>query len=446
MKISMKDTFYTGLMLFALFFGAGNLIFPPSLGFEAGENFGWAMIGFLITSVGLPILGVAAIAKSGDLSTITNRVHPIFAVGFTVITYLCLGPFLVIPRAGTTAYEMGIAPFITEGLTNHWLPLFLWTIIYFAIAFWLCMNPTKLFERIGKILTPIIIVLIALIFIQSLNQPIGDYGTPSETYMNNALFKGITDGYSTMDAMAALLFGSVIINAIRKKGITDSGIQTKLTIKAGMIAGFCLAIIYVMLSHLGASSQSLLQSAGNGGEILTAVTNHLFGNVGTLILGIIFILACLTTTVGLIASCGEYFSKVVPKLSYFSWTAILCLISMILANLGLNQIILFSSPILTAIYPLTIVIILLSFSHKYFKGYRSVYIGAIVGTAFISLVGSLKEIGFHLNFIMDLYSYIPLYNIGLGWIFPAIIGSFIGYLWGEKKLDGSYSVSQGNNH
>lgn len=445
--ISIKDTLYTGLMLFALFFGAGNLIFPPSLGHASGVNFGEAMVGFLITSVGLPVLAITAIAKSGDLQTLTNRVHPIFSVLFTLITYLCLGPLLVIPRAGSVAFEMGAAPFLPDELKNQGLPLFIYTIIYFSFNYWLCLNSSKLFERIGKILTPIILGLIAIIFIQSMFHPIGEYGTPSPAYQHAAAFKGIMDGYLTMDALAALLFGSVVIAAIKKRGIHESKKLTTITVKSGIIAGVCLAIIYLMLGHLGATSHSLLKSPENGGAILTAVTTHLFGNSGSMLLGVIFTLACLTTSVGLIISCGQYFSRIIPHFPYKRWIGILCLVSIAIANLGLTQIILISVPILTAIYPLTIVLIILSFFHRYFKGYPSVYVGGLIGTALISIVDSLKQSKFQLDFITNLYSHIPLYTEGVGWILPAIFGSIIGYSYSfaRKRYSESNVKSNTNN-
>lgn len=430
---SMKDNLYIGFMLFALFFGAGNLIFPPVLGHAAGANIWEGMIGFIITSVGLPILGVTAIVKSGNLQTLTNRVHPKFSIVFTIITYLCLGPFLVIPRAGSVAFEMGAVPFLPNELRTHNLSLFIYTILYFSFNFWLCLNPSKLFDRIGKILTPIILGIIAIIFIQSMLHPIGAYGVPSQKYEHAAIFKGAIDGYLTMDALSALLFGSVVIAAIKKKGIQDSQKITRITIRTGIIAGVCLGIIYLMLGHLGATSQSLLNSSANGGFILTEITTHLFGNSGSVLLGLVFTLACLTTSIGLITSCSQYFSSIIPSFSYKKWVGILCFISMILANLGLNQIILISVPILAIIYPLTIVLIILSFLHKYFKGYSSVYVSSLTGTALISIIDGLKQSKIEMNFIENLYTFLPLYEAGLGWVVPAICGAFMGYLWGSLK-------------
>ncbi|WP_410983374.1 branched-chain amino acid transport system II carrier protein [Bacillus cereus] len=434
-KFPMKDNLYIGLMLFALFFGAGNLIFPPSLGHAAGANIWEGMMGFLITSVGLPILGVTAIAKFGSLQALTNHVHPKFSITFTLITYLCLGPFLVIPRAGSVAFEMGAVPFLPNELKTQGLSLFIYTILYFSLNFWLCLNPSKLFDRIGKVLTPIILGIIAIIFIQSILHPIGEYGIPTQKYEHTAIFKGVIDGYLTMDALSALLFGSVVITAIKKRGIHDSKKITHITIKTGLIAGAFLAIIYLMLGHLGATSQSLIPSTENGGLILTVVTTHLFGNSGSILLGLVFTLACLTTSIGLITSCGQYFSKIIPYFSYKTWIGILCFISMSLANLGLTQIILFSVPILTMIYPLTIVLIILSFFHKSFKGYSSVYVGSLAGTTFISIVDGLKQSNIEIHVIESLYHFIPLYTVGMGWILPAIFGACAGYLWGILRND-----------
>ena len=432
-NFSMKDNLYIGFLLFALFFGAGNLIFPPTLGQLAGTNILEGMIGFLITSVGLPILGVTTIAKFGNLQTLTNHVHPKFSIIFTIITYLCLGPFLVIPRAGSVAFEMGALPFLPDKFTTQNMSLLIYTILYFLLNFWLCLNPSKLFDRVGKILTPLILGIIVIIFVKSLLNPVGLYGDPSQKYEDNVIFKGIIDGYLTMDALSALLFGSVVVSAIKKRGIHDSKQIAQITIRSGIIAGICLAIIYLTLGHLGATSHSLLNSPENGGRILTTITTQLFGNFGCILLGLVFTLACLTTSIGLITACGQYFSKIIPCFSYKKCIGILCFTSMILANLGLNQINLISVPILTTIYPLTIVLIIMSFFHNYFKGYSSVYVGGLTGTALISIVEGLKQSNFKMEFIENIYVFIPLYEAGIGWLLPAFLGSVFGYLWGGIK-------------
>ncbi|TPG89110.1 branched-chain amino acid transport system II carrier protein [Brevibacillus laterosporus] len=430
-QLEWKEQLYIGLMLFALFFGAGNLVFPPALGYSAGENVWQAMIGFLITAVGLPILGVTAIAKSGGLDILTNRVHPIFAVVFTMTTYLCLGPFLVIPRAGNVAFEMGVVPFLPEFLRSNPFTLSVYTVIYFCFNFWLCLNPSKMFARIGKILTPILLTMITIIFIQSLFHPIGTFGKPADVYSQTATFKGFMEGYMTMDTLAALLFGGVIVAAFERKNISNKKQLARLTMRTGLFAGFLLALIYLMLGYLGSVSQSLLPSYQNGGEILTAVSTYLFGQYGTVLLGTVFTLACVTTSVGLITSCGQYFAKLMPRFSYTAWTGIVCFTSMVIANLGLNQIIVFSVPILLVIYPVTIVLIVLSFGHSLFKGYKTVYIVSLMCTAMISLVDALQQSNIDVSVITDVYRYIPLYEKGIGWVLPAIGGAFIGFLWGK---------------
>ncbi|WP_430107909.1 branched-chain amino acid transport system II carrier protein [Paenibacillus sp. B1-33] len=434
-ELSKKETFYFGLMLFALFFGAGNLIFPPAVGYAAGSNVWEAMIGFLITSVGLPILGVTAIAKSGDLQSLTNRVHPGFGFVFTFITYLALGPFLVIPRAGSVAFEMGTVPLLPEVLRTSGWSLFVYSFIYFVISYWLCLNPSKLFERIGKVLTPILLIMIILVFIQSMFHPLGEYALPGEAYVNQAAFKGGIDGYSTMDALSALLLGSVVVSALRKRGISSSQKLSAITIKAGLIAGVFLAIIYMMIGYLGSTSHSIIEGAANGGQIMTAIVLHLFGKWGTILLGIVFILACLTTSVGLLAACGEYFHSIVPRISYKQWIGILCIISVGVTNLGLDQIISFSVPIVSAIYPLTIVLIGLTLMHHVFKGRSAVYIGSLLATSLISIVDGLKQAGLEVEHVEKLYRYLPWYSEGLGWVVPALAGATIGCIWSFMRSE-----------
>jgi branched-chain amino acid:cation transporter, LIVCS family len=434
-ELSKKETFVFGLMLFALFFGAGNLIFPPAVGYAAGSSVWQAMVGFLITSVGLPILGVAAIAKSGDLQSLTNRVHPGFGFVFTIITYLALGPFLVIPRAGSVAFEMGTVPLLPEPLRTSGWSLLAYSVIYFVISYWLCLNPSKLFERIGKVLTPILLVMMIIVFIQSLFHPLGDYGVPAEGYEQYAAFKGGIDGYSTMDALSALLLGSVVVSAIRKRGVTNTQKLSAITIKAGLIAGVCLAIIYMMIGYLGSTSHSVIEGAANGGQILTAIVLFLFGKWGTVLLGIVFLLACLTTSVGLLAACGEYFHSIMPRISYNKWIGILCVVSVGVTNLGLDQIISFSAPIVSAIYPLTIVLIILALFHRMFHGHSAVYIGSLLATAFISIVDGLKQANIEMGEVERLYSHLPWYTAGLGWVVPAIAGAIVGYLWAFARKE-----------
>lgn len=428
-KLSKKNLMLVSLMLFSMFFGAGNLIFPPLLGQLSGKNLIPALLGFLASAVGLPILAVATIAKSGGLQKMAGRVHKNFAIIFTVLIYLSIGPFLGIPRAGSLAFEMGVSPFLPITVNTGSMPLLIYTLCFFLIAFWLSINPSKLVDRFGKVLTPAILVLIAIIFIASLVKPLGSFSPAIGSYAKSPVLKGFLEGYMTMDAIAALNFGIVISLSLKEKGITEEKTLMSNTIKAGIIAGLILTIVYAILSYLGAGAQTRFGAADNGAQTLTNVVYYLFNNNGVIILGLIFSLACLTTSVGLITSCSEYFATLVPKVSYKSWVTILCLSSMLLANVGLTKILKISVPVLTAIYPMAIVLILLSLVHNWFKGYSSVYLFTMIFTSIFSVMDALSQ--FDIKF--KLLNYVPLSSQSFGWVIPAILAFILGYAYGAVK-------------
>ncbi|WP_134703052.1 branched-chain amino acid transport system II carrier protein [Ammoniphilus sp. YIM 78166] len=434
-QISGKEMVAIGLMLFALFFGAGNLIFPPALGQAAGTSLWVAMVGFLITGVGLPLLSVAAVGMAGgSLQALANRVHPVFGIVFTIVVYLAIGPLFGIPRTGTVAFEMGASPFLPEEIRLQPSALFLYSVVFFGITFWFSIHPSKLVDRIGKVLTPLLLGTIALLVIKSFISPIGELGNPEPAYQEAPFFKGFIEGYLTMDTIAALVFSMVVISAIEERGIKDHKVLAATTLKAGMIAGVGLALVYLSLSFLGGSSSEILGVSENGGEILSNVAYLLFGSSGTMLLGLAVTLACLTTSVGLVAACGRFFAKIFPAVSYKIIISILTLFSALLANIGLTQIIKLSVPVLIGIYPLAIVLVLLSFFHHRFKGHAEVYQGALIATIFVSLVDSLSQAGLRLETITSIYQqYLPLYVVGIGWVIPAFGGAVLGYLVARLK-------------
>lgn len=427
-SIALRDITAIGLMLFALFFGAGNMIFPPFLGQEAGENVWPAIVGFLLTGVGLPLLGVIAIARNGDLQTLANRVHPLFSIMFSVILYLTIGPFFGIPRTGTVSYEISVTPFLTETLKQSSFPLFIYSLIFFGLTAWLSLNPSKLVDRIGKYLTPALLLIIAILIMKSLITPMGEPGLPNKAYFNTPFFKGFVEGYLTLDAIAALVFGIVVIGSIRDKGITDKTAITKACMKAGIIAATGLAIVYIALSYIGATSVSAIGTKENGASLLSDAATYLFGSTGLLILGLAITLACLTTSIGLVSSCAQYFSKILPKITYRNLVFTLSIFSLIIANIGLTQLINISLPVLIMIYPIAIVLIILSYFHNFFHGYSTVYIFALIPTGFISLIDGLKTAGIPTKFMINILSDLPFYSEGIGWIVPAIIGTGVGYI------------------
>lgn len=426
-KLSRKDLLFVGLMLFSLFFGAGNLIFPPFMGEAAGDKIWIVLLGFFVTAVGFPILGVIAVAKSNGLTNLAKRVNPIFATIFTILIYLSIGPGLGIPRAGSLPFEMAVAPYLPEQISLK-LSLFIYTLIFFAIAYWLSLSPNKLVDRMGKVLTPTLLLLILVMVIGSFVKPLGGYGVATKGYEISSFFKGFLDGYLTMDTIAALNFGIVISLAIRSKGIEDDKKVVSLSIKAGIIAGILLAVIYAMLAHLGATSGGRFGLAENGAQTLTNITNYIFGKPGAILLALIFTLACLTTCVGLITSCSQYFSTLTKKLSYENWVRILTVFSLIIANMGLTKILSISVPILNAIYPVAIMLIVLAIFDFIFKENKYVYGLTIFFTGVVSLIDAISQVTFSKEGLVKLISYLPLYKQGLAWIVPAVFGIILGML------------------
>ena len=426
-NLSKKDLLLVSLMLFSLFFGAGNLIFPPFLGQSAGNKTWVAMAGFLITAVGFPILGVVAVAKSNGLYNLAKKVNPIFALIFTTLIYLSIGPGLGIPRAGSLPFEMAVAPYLPQGMSRT-LALFLFTLVFFAVAYWLSLSPSKLVDRMGKVLTPTLLFLIAIIFISSLFSPLGSYGNTATEYVANPFLKGFLEGYLTMDTIAALNFGIVISLTIKSRGIKDENSVISSSIKAGLMAGLLLIVIYSMLAHLGATSGNLYGSTSNGAETLTNVMSHIFGAPGLVLLAVVFTLACLTTSVGLITSCSQYFGSLTSRISYKNWVRILVLSSMSLANMGLNKILSISVPILNGIYPIAIMLIVLGILNKYFKDNSTIYKLTILFTGVVSFLDALSQLGLNIDFLNKLLYKLPLYSQGLCWLVPALIGLLLGVI------------------
>ncbi|WP_110114784.1 branched-chain amino acid transport system II carrier protein [Bacillus sp. CGMCC 1.16541] len=428
-QLSRKDIVVIGFMLFALFFGAGNLIFPPFLGQEAGHQFWVAIIGFIITGVGLPIIAIIAISSvKGGVRAITDRVHPIFGLVFTIILYLMIGPFMGIPRGANVAFEMGISPFLPS-LTKGALIIF--SVFFFTLVYVLSLNPSKLVDRIGIVLTPFLLGAIALIGVGGiLNLEFPKVNAISSKYAQSPFFTGFMEGYLTMDTIGALAFGIVIITSIKSKGMTSQKEIVQTTAKAGIIAGIGLAVVYVVIGLIGVKMTSV-GTFENGGDILTNAANQLYGTPGMILLGLTVAVACFTTCVGLVTACSQYFLTLWPTISYKYMTLLLTLLSALIANIGLNEIISLSIPVLTVIYPLTIVLIVLTFLHSLFGGSSIVYISALIGTGLVSIYDGLKEIGIVQG--AQLLHYLPLYESGLGWSLPAVVGGAIGWILSRKS-------------
>lgn len=436
--ISKTHIFFIGLMLFSLFFGAGNLIFPPILGQQAGEQFWPAILGFIVTGVGLPLLTIIAIALSGrNMQELAGRIHPKFGIVFTIVVYILIGPSMAIPRVANVAFEMGAQTFVPESLKSSGWVLFAYTLVFFGVVFWASLNPSKLVDRIGNVLTPLLLLGVAGLFVAAMLNPQGSAQPAVQEYVESPFFKGFMEGYLTLDTIAALAFGVVVINAIRVKGVEDNKLIAKAAIQAAIVAAIGLSLVYAALGYIGVTSVESFGYAENGGQLLTVVVQALFGKYGLILIAFIVTLACLTTCIGLVAACGQYFSTLIRRASY-NWVAfIICVLGLLVSNLGLNQIISISVPVLLVIYPVSIVLILLSFCDRLFHVSPYVYVGAMIATVLISIFDGLKEANISIDFITTWFKYIPLYEKGIGWIIPAIVGALIGFIIEMLKSDRS---------
>ena len=437
-KISFSTYAIIGTMLFGMFFGAGNLIFPIQMGQLAGTNFWPALIGFLVTAIGLPFMGILAFGLSGShgLRDLAGRVHPLFGVVFAMALYLTIGPFFAIPRTATVPFVVGFEPYMNPAHGSLYLALF--SFVFFAIVYYFSLNPAKIIDYIGKYLTPAFLVFLFILIVIAIVKPMGHFGKPTGDYSQLAFITGFKEGYNTMDALASLAFGIVVIHAIKGQGITDPRTIAKATWKSGIFAMVLMMLIYGLITYMGATSISAIGTFDNGGLIFAAVAQHYFGSFGSILLAIIIVLACLKTSIGLITSCSEFFHSIFPKISYKLFVLLLCLVSLIIANFGLTNIIQYAVPVLMLLYPLAIVLIILALCSALFGHKQSVYASAMFFTFCVSffdgystLVDSLPGATVPVfesikSFYMDT---LPLYDIGLGWMLPAIIGALIGYFW-----------------
>lgn len=426
------DHLIIGLTLFSMFFGAGNLIFPPFLGAQAGIHTWTAMAGFALSAVGFPILGVVAVARSGGLDKLAGRVGTRFAFVFTLLIYLSIGPCLAIPRTASTSFEMAVIPF-AGGEAPLRLFQLIYSIVFFGIALALALRPDKLSDRLGKILTPCLLVLISVIFAGCIVKPAGFYADPVQIYASNPFAKGFLDGYQTMDTIAALNFGIIITLNIRARGITKDKQVIGETILAGGIAGVLLILVYAALAHIGAMSGGAFEAAPNGARTLNQMVGFEFGRIGAVLLAAIFFIACLNTCVGLLSCCSKYFCTIIPGISYRIWVFLFAGISLVISNAGLNRILEISVPVLNAVYPVAIVLILLALTHPVWERFSLVYPVAVLCTGIVSTGAVLDQIGTAPSLLSGLLKMLPFYKIGLEWILPAVFGIFAGIVLSGRK-------------
>ena len=451
-KLTGKELVFIASMLFGLFFGAGNLIFPIYMGQLAGSNMWKAIIGFLITGVGLPLLGVTAIgiSRSDGLIELSGKVSKGYSVFFTCALYLTIGPCFAIPRCATVPFTVGVEP-LFGGNENAGIMLAVFSLIFFIAVLGFSLFPGKILTWVGKILNPIFLIFLGILVVAALIDPMAAVSQikPESTYASKAFVTGFFEGYNTMDALASLAFGIVVINVIRELGITEPKAVAKNTVKAGIFSCIIMALIYIAVTLVGAQSRGLNEVCKNGGEVFAIVAKHYFGAAGAIILAVTVTFACLKTAVGLVTSCSETFCKLFPKfISYKAWAIIFSVASFLVANLGLNSIIAYAVPVLMFLYPLAITLILLGLFGNLFGHSKYVY-GFVTGFTFIAaiydLLNALFAEGTYVgdNVLPVMKNILPLSDLGLAWVLPAVVGFVIGFVIMKVRSSGEVANEGG---
>lgn len=443
-KLTFKESMFIGSMLFGLFFGAGNLIFPVHMGQESGSAVFWANLGFLVTGIGLPFLGVIAIgvSKTSGVYELAERIGKKYALVFTVLLYLVIGPFFALPRLATTSFEIGLAPFIQAKQQHVFLVIF--SILFFFTAWWLSRRPTKILDYVGKFLNPAFLILLGILLVLAFIHPLGaiDQATVQPSYQEHAFFTGFTQGYNTLDALAALAFGILIVTTIRNMGVTKPSEIAKDTIKSGAISIVLMGIIYTLLAYVGTMSLGGFALSSNGGIALAQIADHYLGTYGSILLALIVILACLKTGIGLITAFAETFTDLFPKRNYIVFVTLASALACLVATVGLTNIIQISLPVLMFIYPLAMTLILLVLVGPLFKQRPAVYRMTTYFTLITSILDGLnacpdgiKQTSFVKTLLDFATNYLPFFKLGMGWIVPALIGLVIGLIWSMVKKE-----------
>lgn len=442
-RLSAREYVLVASMLFGLFFGAGNLIFPVYMGQMAGHRVWSAIPGFLITGVGLPLMAVAAlgISRSNGLYDLSSKVSKPYGMFFTCLLYLTIGPFFAIPRCATTSFTVGLEHLLPESSAGTWLLIF--SLVFFAAALWFSLRPGKILTWVGKLLNPTFLVFLAVLVIVSMLSPTAQVSevAPQGEYAAKPFMTGFLEGYNTMDALAGLAFGIIVVQVIRNLGVEDAGAVAGSTVRAGIFSGLLMALIYVLVTLMGVQSRGALEAAENGAVAFPQIAQLYLGTAGQVILSITVTVACLKTSVGLITSCAETFAGMFPSgPSYRVWAIIFSVVSFLFANFGLSTIIEYAVPVLMFLYPLAITLILLALFSRFFGHDRSVYCWVTGFTLVAAVYDLLRTLPptlratLHLNGVISAAgSVLPLSSLGLGWVCPAALGLIIGLIIHKRK-------------
>lgn len=420
----------TALMLFSMFFGAGNLIFPPMLGAESGDHFVSSLFGFLVTGVALPLLAIFALVMSGsDLHAIASKGGKVFAAFFPVLVYLAIGAFYAVPRTATVSYSMFIPPVFGFDSSTA---LIIYSAVFFIVSFLICIRPTGIVDALGKFLTPALVALLVLLVIVSFFKLHGTPGPATEEYAASPLATGFLQGYFTMDSLAGLAFGIILISSLKHKGLTPENGLMKGIISSALVAGGLLALIYVGLGWIGHLIEGG-QEFTDGAALLASAAQQTLGGPGQFVLGLIVLLACLTTSVGLLSSTSEFFEVRFPALSYSRWLIIFTVVAFLVSILGLSTVLAIAGPILGFLYPAAITLIMLTIAEPLLskpiaKVLNFTFKFALWVAVVWAALMTFNSVGWGSSAIEPLISWSPGSASDLGWVLPTVVAGVVGYV------------------
>ncbi|MGV3029717.1 branched-chain amino acid transport system II carrier protein [Streptococcus suis] len=441
----MKKGALTGLLLFGMFFGAGNLIFPPALGVLSGENFWPAILGFVVSGVGIAVVAliVGTLNPKGYVHEISRKISPLFATVYLVALYLAIGPFFAIPRTATTSFEVGIAPLLGDANLDLWL--FGFTVFYFVAAYLIALKPSKILDTIGRILTPVFAILIVILVVLGIVK----YGSTNplpaaESYTAGRAFgTGFIEGYNTLDALAAVAFSVVAVNTLKQLGFSSKKEYVSTIWSVGAVVALAFSALYIGLAFLGnhfpVPADVLASDTNKGVYILSQATQAIFGPSAQIFLAAMVIVTCFTTTAGLIVSTGEFFAERFPKFSYKVYATVFTLIGFGIANLGLSKIIAFSIPVLLVLYPITICIVLITIVNKFVplsKPGMQLTIGVVTVLSLVEVLAGQ----FGWSGISNLIGALPFAGQSLSWLMPAVVGILLSLFLPNKQTSESFEM------
>lgn len=410
------DSIVVGFALFSMFFGAGNVIFPPYLGFGAGTQWVNGFLFYFIADIGLALFALFTLLKVGGSENITGRIGSVASNILMSAIILCIGPMVAIPRTAATTFEMSVAPLIS-GVS----PV-IFSVAFFIVVLLLSIRQSAVIDVVGKVLTPALLIGLLVLIIKGIISPLGSIVNP-HVDSSFVIVNGIKSGYQTMDVLAALAFGIIILKSAQEKGYSDARESSKMIRAAAVIAGVLLLIVYFGLTYLGATSASLFSLGISRAELVIGIVERLLGKVGLVIFAVVVALACMTTAVALVSSAASFFEKLTKgRLSYRVLVTVICVSSAVISNLGLDRIVAVASPILDIVYPPTLVLIALSWFGDRLS--RGVYRWAVIGAFIASVLSTLSLYGVSVPIVNTL----PLASLGLGWIVPAAGFGIVAYV------------------